>query len=581
MANRPPEKEQVRIIVRNLHERLLQKIIVLPLFNFKDLHEIRIQIEDSIRQGIIVEGNEPMRKNVVRGSNANTSGSTTAKCLDIMVRTRAEDGEDSTSARLNRMKTMIMDMTEAFRLQQQQPPPPMAVPPPIVQDHHADDRTIALTKEFKKTKPPSFNEGIDPLKAEAWVFGIEKLFEVFPCTEARKVLLAAFTLKDKARRWWMLIRGEHQRMNWAQFLEIFYEKYFPHSIRDRKVLEFENLKQGNKTVVECEVQKYVNVLDKAIIAEGNQASRNWYSNWKGKRQGSNVHKGSASSQSKKQNLGTSNTLGSTRDSAPTCPECGKKHHGVCYQASGACFNCGKTGHMVRDCPMFRQQKGNRPTASSAGSTLATKTLGRPTTSRDNVRQGRVFALVPGDVQNSDAVVSVTLSINGQPAHVLLDSSSTHSFVSKTFAPNLNRSMERLNYVLCVSLPSGDYMLCVFIYPACELLLGDIPLYANLMPLDMEHFDIILGMDWFCRGYLCSILHAKTTEVGVENIQIVSEFPDVFPKELPRDLIDREIKFVTNIVPGTQPISKAPCRMSLAEMKELKIQLQELLDKGFI
>ena len=60
-------------------------------------------------------------------------------------------------------------------------------------------------------------------------------------------------------------------------------------------------------------------------------------------------------------------------------------------------------------------------------------------------------------------------------------------------------------------------------------------------------------------------------MGVENIQIVSEFLDIFPEELLRDLIDREIEFVVNIVPRTQPISKAPYRMSPAEMKELKIQ----------
>ncbi|XP_028119844.1 uncharacterized protein LOC114317338 [Camellia sinensis] len=227
--------------------------------------------------------------------------------------------------------------------------------------------------------------------------------------------------------------------------------------------------------------------------------------------------------------------------------------------------------MVRHCPMFGQQKGNRPTASSTGFTPATKTQASPTTSRDNVRQGRVFALVLGDVQNSNVVVSGTLSINDQLAHVLLDSGSTHSFISKTFASNLTRSTEPLNYVLCVSLPSGDYMLCASMYPACELLLGENPLCANLMPLDMKG----------CVGYLCSILYIETTEVGVENIQIVSEFPNVFPEELPGDLIDRDIEFVIDIVPGTQPISKAPYKMSPTEMKELKIQLQQLLDKGFI
>ena len=84
---------------------------------------------------------------------------------------------------------MIMEMAETLRQQQQQPqqqppPPSPLVPPPAVQDFHAEDRTITLTKEFKKMKPPSFKGGIEPMKAEAWVLGIEKLFEVFPCTEA-------------------------------------------------------------------------------------------------------------------------------------------------------------------------------------------------------------------------------------------------------------------------------------------------------------------------------------------------------------------------------------------------------------
>ena len=68
---------------------------------------------------------------------------------------------------------------------------------------------------------------------------------------------------------------------------------------------------------------------------------------------------------------------------------------------------------------------------------------------------------------------------------------------------------------------------------------------------------------------------------VENITVVSEFSDVFSNELPGDLIDREIEFTIDVVLGTQPISKTPYRMSTSELKELKTQLQELLDKKFI
>ena len=63
--------------------------------------------------------------------------------------------------------------------------------------------------------------------------------------------------------------------------------------------------------------------------------------------------------------------------------------------------------------------------------------------------------------------------------------------------------------------------------------------------------------------------------------MVREYEDVFPEELPGLPPPREIEFSIELVPGTQPISIPPYRMAPAEMKELKNQLQELTDKGFI
>ena len=68
---------------------------------------------------------------------------------------------------------------------------------------------------------------------------------------------------------------------------------------------------------------------------------------------------------------------------------------------------------------------------------------------------------------------------------------------------------------------------------------------------------------------------------LDDIPVVREFPDVFPEDLPGIPIDREIEFSIDLLPGTSPILKAPCRMAPTEPKELKEQLQELLDKGFI
>nr|GFC63171.1 DNA/RNA polymerases superfamily protein [Tanacetum cinerariifolium] len=63
--------------------------------------------------------------------------------------------------------------------------------------------------------------------------------------------------------------------------------------------------------------------------------------------------------------------------------------------------------------------------------------------------------------------------------------------------------------------------------------------------------------------------------------IVFEFPDVFPDELPGIPPVREVEFNIERIPGAEPISKTPYRMAPIELKELKDQLQELLERGFI
>ncbi|WVZ84373.1 hypothetical protein U9M48_031411 [Paspalum notatum var. saurae] len=68
---------------------------------------------------------------------------------------------------------------------------------------------------------------------------------------------------------------------------------------------------------------------------------------------------------------------------------------------------------------------------------------------------------------------------------------------------------------------------------------------------------------------------------IKKIPVVFDFPDVFPEELPGLPPDRNVEFAIELVLGTAPVSKRPYRMALDELKELKTQLQEQLDKGFI
>ena len=62
---------------------------------------------------------------------------------------------------------------------------------------------------------------------------------------------------------------------------------------------------------------------------------------------------------------------------------------------------------------------------------------------------------------------------------------------------------------------------------------------------------------------------------------MKDFSDVFLEELPGIPPEREVDLSIEILPGTTPTSRAPYRMAPTELKELNIQLQELLDKGFI
>jgi hypothetical protein len=98
--------------------------------------------------------------------------------------------------------------------------------------------------------------------------------------------------------------------------------------------------------------------------------------------------------------------------------------------------------------------------------------------------------------------------------------------------------------------------------------------------------------------LCSPIYGKVTlhlpviarikaslhhvvELKLEDILVVQEFPDVFPNDLPGMPPERAIEFKIKLQPGTAAIAKAPYKMSPVELVELKIQLQDLLDKGFI
>ena len=68
---------------------------------------------------------------------------------------------------------------------------------------------------------------------------------------------------------------------------------------------------------------------------------------------------------------------------------------------------------------------------------------------------------------------------------------------------------------------------------------------------------------------------------IEDIPVISDYPEVFPEELPGLPPDRQVEFRIDIIPGAAPVARAPYRLAPTEMKELRTQLDDLLDKCFI
>ena len=216
-------------------------------------------------------------------------------------------------------------------------------------------------------------------------------------------------------------------------------------------------------------------------------------------------------------------------------------------------------------------------------------------------------------------------------HALIDPGSTHSYVCIEYVFDKIPAVEQLAYDMNVTNPLGHNVILNSVYRNCPIVIQAREFLSDLITLPFREFDLILGMDWLskhqaivdcgqktvvlrysdqsevilqgirsgvmsnvisvmqvrrlmrkgCETFLVVILDSKRGQVNVEKISVVREFPDVFPEELLGIPLEREMDLSIEIVPGTTPISRAPYKMALTKLKELKSQLQELMHKGFI
>ncbi|XP_071918838.1 uncharacterized protein [Coffea arabica] len=167
-------------------------------------------------------------------------------------------------------------------------------------------------------------------------------------------------------------------------------------------------------------------------------------------------------------------------------------------------------------------------------------------------------------------------------------------------------VEKLPYDLEVRTPTGNQVLLVNeVYRNCDIWVGERKLVVDLISLAINGYDVILGMDWlahyharvdcrmkvveFCipgeatlkldvrgmlassvlisgirarkllshgaRGYLAFLINTSGEKMKLEDMPVISEYPDVFPEKLGSLPPEREIEFKVDLVPGTTPISK--------------------------
>ncbi|KAJ9565502.1 hypothetical protein OSB04_001468 [Centaurea solstitialis] len=321
-------------------------------------------------------------------------------------------------------------------------------------------------------------------------------------------------------------------------------------------------------------------------------------------------------------------LGECRMGSGTCFKCGQPGHFSkdCKVTMRLCFKCFRPGHEANECP---QSDGATQTPGVAP--VKTESSGKKAEAPRT--RARVFQLTAEEAREEPDVVTGTFPVNSVPALVLFDSGASKSFVSYAFCKNFMHVKGRLDSPLEVEIAAEKYRLCKHVYRNSIIEIFGVKFRIDLIPILMREINVVVEVDWLSRNgghidcenervvirnpsggeltilserrkklpKLCTLAKARkhvlhgghsflayvvdsreeAKKKTVANVSVVSEYPDVFPDDLPGVPPERQVEFRIDLVPGVAPIAKDPYRLAPPEMQELSKQLEELLDKGFI
>ncbi|GJY98690.1 putative reverse transcriptase domain-containing protein [Tanacetum coccineum] len=285
---------------------------------------------------------------------------------------------------------------------------------------------------------------------------------------------------------------------------------------------------------------------------------------------------------------------------PLCRKCALHHTRPCTFK----FNtCNKVGHLTKNC----QNKGPTNGSNQLPVTVichACREKGHYTNQcrKTNINaQERAYMLRDRNAQQDPNVVTGMFLLNQHPARVLFDFGADKSFISKSLSSMLDIPPITIDTFYDIKMADGNLVSTNTVIQACTLTLLNQSFKINLMPIKLGSFDVVIGMDWLSKYHakiLCDekVIHIpidgktliirvtekkKSDEKRLEDIPVVREFPEVFPKNLPGLPPVRQVEFQIDLILGAAPVARAPYRLAPSKMQELSNQLQELSDRGFI